>query len=42
VAISLYMDVHVPQSIANQLRRRGVNVLTALDDDARELPDDRL
>jgi hypothetical protein len=36
------MDVHVPQAIADQLRRRGVNVLTAIEDDADELPDDEL
>jgi hypothetical protein len=36
------MDVHVPQAITDQLRRRGVNVLTAIEDDADELPDDEL
>jgi hypothetical protein len=29
MAIQLYVDVHVPQSITVQLRRRNVNVLTA-------------
>ena len=29
MAISLYMDVHIPQAITDQLRRRGVDVLTA-------------
>ncbi|MBD2133949.1 DUF5615 family PIN-like protein [Sphaerospermopsis sp. FACHB-1094] len=38
----LYMDVHVPQSITSQLRRRGVDVLTAFDDETQELPDDKL
>ncbi len=42
MAIFLYMDVHVPQSITAQLRRRGVDVLTAFDDHALELSDDLL
>ncbi len=42
MAISLYMDVHIPQSITSQLRNRGVDVLTAFDDQAHELPDDQL
>ncbi|NJN72897.1 MAG: DUF5615 family PIN-like protein [Limnothrix sp. RL_2_0] len=42
MAIALYMDVHVPQSITEQLRRRGVNVLTAFEDETLELPDDQL
>ncbi len=33
------MDVHVPQAITEQLRRRGVNVLTAIEDGSSELPD---
>ncbi|MBW4644431.1 MAG: DUF5615 family PIN-like protein [Goleter apudmare HA4340-LM2] len=40
--ISLYMDVHVPEAITSQLRRRGVDVLTSLEDDMQELPDDKL
>jgi Domain of unknown function (DUF5615) len=42
MAIDLYMDVHVPQSITEQLRRRGVDVLTAFEDRTTELPDDQL
>ncbi|MEG4071971.1 DUF5615 family PIN-like protein [Microcoleus sp. Pol14C2] len=42
MAIFLYMDVHIPQAITEQLRRRGVNVLTAIEDGATELPDDEL
>ncbi|MBD1872855.1 DUF5615 family PIN-like protein [Nodosilinea sp. FACHB-131] len=42
MAIALYMDVHIPQAITNQLRRRGIDVLTAFDDEAQELPDDQL
>lgn len=36
------MDVHVPQAITEQLRRRGIDVLTALEDGSEELPDDQL
>ena len=32
----LYLDVHVPAAIADQLRVRGVDVLTAQDDDTTE------
>lgn len=42
MAIALYMDVHIPQAITDQLRRRGVDVLTAFDDEYQELPDDQL
>ncbi|MBD2676548.1 MULTISPECIES: DUF5615 family PIN-like protein [Nostoc] len=42
MTIKLYMDVHVPQAITDQLRRRNVNVLTAIEDNADELPDDEL
>lgn len=37
-----YMDVHVPQAITDQLRRRGIDVLTAIEDSAGRLPDDQL
>jgi hypothetical protein len=40
MAISLYFDVHIPQAIAVQLRRRGVDVLTIVEDGGRRLPDD--
>ena len=40
--IALYMDVHVPQAITSQLCRRGVDALTAFDDETQELPDDKL
>ncbi|MFM7529702.1 MAG: DUF5615 family PIN-like protein [Nodosilinea sp.] len=36
------MDVHIPQAITDQLRRRGVDVLTAFEDEHQELPDDQL
>lgn len=42
MAVTLYMDVHVPQAITEQLRRRGVDVLTAIEDGTTELPDDEL
>jgi hypothetical protein len=37
--VPLYMDVNVPQSITDQLRQRGVDVVTAIEDGARELAD---
>lgn len=40
--VRLYMDVHVPRAITDQLRRRGVDVMTATEDDFSELPDDQL
>lgn len=38
----LYMDVHVPGPITEQLRRRGVDVLTAQDDSHDTVPDERI
>jgi len=40
--VPLYLDVNVPQSITDQLRERGVNVVTAIEDGARELTDREL
>jgi hypothetical protein len=37
--VSFYMDVHVPQPITDQLRRRGVDVLTAIEDGWSERDD---
>ena len=42
MALSIYMDVHVPQAITVQLRRRGVDVVTAIEDGSAELTDDQL
>lgn len=42
MAVTLYMDVHVPWAITDQLRRRGVDVLTAIEDGASRLPDDEI
>jgi len=38
----LYFDVHVSSAITHQLRRRGVDILTAQEDGARELADPAL
>ncbi len=42
MAVQLYMDVHIPKAITDQLRRRGIDVLTAIEDGSDELPDDQL
>jgi hypothetical protein len=42
MAIALYMDVHIPQAITEQLRRRDIDVLTAIEDGSQKLPDDQL
>ncbi|MBI2806833.1 MAG: DUF5615 family PIN-like protein [Planctomycetes bacterium] len=42
MAASFYFDVHVDKAIHDQLRRRGVDVLRAQDDDAGELTDEEL
>jgi len=39
VSIALYMDEHVPRAITVGLRLRGVNVLTAQEDNRRNTPD---
>jgi len=39
MAVAWYMDVHVPRQITDQLRSRGVDVLTAMEDRAEELTD---
>jgi hypothetical protein len=38
MTVRLYMDVHVPQAITEQLRRRDVDVLTAIEDGVEFLP----
>ncbi|NUQ64754.1 MAG: DUF5615 family PIN-like protein [Pirellulales bacterium] len=40
MSVALYMDVHVPQALVEQLRRRQVDVRTTIEDGARTLPDD--
>lgn len=42
MTIRLYMDHHVPRPITVALRVRGVDVLTAYEDGASELPDNSL
>jgi len=42
MAVALYMDVHVHSSVTEQLRRRGIDVLTAQDDDSGDLDDEEL
>ena len=37
-----YFDVHVPSPITGQLRRRGVDILTAQEDGASEMEDPEL
>ncbi len=42
MAISLYMNHHVPSAITEGLRSKGVNVITAFEDGAAQYDDDRL
>ena len=40
--VSFYMDVHVPTAISEQLRRRGVDILTAIEDETAQRLDEEL
>ena len=42
MSLPVYMDVHVRRAVTNGLRARGVDVLTAQEDGAEELPDPEL
>lgn len=42
MSVKLYMDVHVPRAVTNQLRLRGIDILTAQEDEATELEDSAL
>lgn len=42
MSVALYMDVHVHAAVTEQLRRRGVDVITAQDDGTLQFPDDQL
>jgi len=42
MAVPLYLDVHVPRAIADQLELRGVDVLTAIDDGCASMIDEEL
>ena len=39
--VGLYMDVHVPMTITEGLRRRGVDVLTSQEDGTRRATDEQ-
>jgi len=39
MSIALYMDHHMPRAIAQGLRARGVDILTAYEDSSDQLPD---
>jgi hypothetical protein len=40
--VQLYMDVHIPPAITDQLRHRGLDVLTSRENGTDTLPDDQL
>jgi len=42
VALTLYMDVHVPAAITDGLRRHGLDVLTSQEDQTRTAEDEDL
>lgn len=42
MTVPIYLDVHVPFAIAEQLRARGVQVRTAVEDGHSEVEDDLL
>jgi hypothetical protein len=42
MTVRLYMDVHVPQAITEQLRRREVDVSTAIEDGVDTMLDNKL
>jgi hypothetical protein len=42
MSVAQFMDMHVPYPITHQLRRRGVDVLTAQDEGCETMPDDDL
>ncbi len=42
MAVQVYFDVHVPAAIRDQLRRKGVDVLTAQEDNSGTLTDEEL
>lgn len=42
MALSYYMDVHIPAAITAGLRRRNIDVLTSQQDETREADDERL
>jgi hypothetical protein len=42
MAVALYMDAHIPRAITVGLRLRGIDVLTAQEDNAANLSDSEL
>lgn len=42
MAVAFFMDAHVHREITNQLRQRGVDVLTAQEDQRADAPDEML
>jgi len=40
--VAFYMDVHIPLAITEQLRLRGVDVVTAVEEQAERIPDREL
>ncbi len=42
MAVSFYADVHVPGPVILQLRRRGVDIMTAIEEGMNKLPDGEL
>jgi Domain of unknown function (DUF5615) len=42
VALTLYMDVHIPAAITDGLRRNGLDVVTSQEDQTRTASDDDL
>jgi hypothetical protein len=42
MSLAYFMDVHVPFQITRALRKQGIDVLTAQDDDAAKLSDSNL
>jgi predicted nuclease of predicted toxin-antitoxin system len=42
MAVAFYMDVHAPGPVTRQLRRRGVDVVTAVEDGTRRAADSEL
>lgn len=42
MSIALYMDVHIRRAVTSALRLRSIDVITAQEDGAAELDDDRL
>lgn len=42
MSVAFYMDVHVPRAVVAELRKRGIDVLTAQEDGTARLSDEAL